>query len=308
MKNYISLLSLLSALMLMVACEKNVEEVNYVPGISIGFQEVGDSNIVQTSKGAAQYTAKIEVKATGSIISAFEIYSADAQTGNQDTLIDGTTQSFEQAASHVSASFTIPDLSENRCIKVVVTDTLGQTYEKNLVVKITPAVYFSNTVQIETVENYYGPYYASWLNGRVYMRRSSEYKDAVVLSLGDIINPGIDTLPSLVDPSQRSKYGLLTIEGLQSARFAATDLTGDDYQAISQIDAAPITALGTPNQEVVAIAAGGVYLFKTAGGTTGLIHVESLTQKTGTIEQSNGNWVADTPYYEAAISTKTLAP
>ena len=211
-----------------------------------------------------EYTAKINVQASGPVISIFEIYSADAKTGNKDTLISGTGQSFGNPESSYSSTFTVPQLSENRCIKVVVTDTLGRVYEKNLLVKITPTVHFATSSKMETVENYYGPYYASWLYGRVYMRKQTEYSKEVDFSLGDVViaSEGTSAVPALVSPAQGGNYSLLTMAGVQDAKFDSTTLTAAQYNAISQINDAAITSLADPTLDAVRIKIGRVYLFK----------------------------------------------
>lgn len=308
MKKNIYLIPVLGIILLLSSCGKKMEEVNFNPEITILFQEVGDSNIVQVGKGVMDYTAKINVQSTGSTISVFEIYSADAKTGNKDTLISGTEQTFSNPENYYSTTYTISQLSENRCIKVVVTDTLGRVYEKNLLVKITPSVHFSNSNKIETVENYYGPYYATWLYGRVYMRKNSEYSKEVDFSLGNIriTSEGDKLVPALVSPAQRTTYGLLTMEGLQETKFALTELTANQYNAISQVNETAITTLADPTLNAIEIQNGKVYLFKTANGKKGLIHVSALSQKSGTIENLNGQWVEQTVYHEATISTKTV--
>lgn len=310
MKKNICLLTILGIIVLISSCGKKMEDIDFTPGIKIMFQEVGDSNIVQVEKGVMQYAAKINVQSSEPVLSIFEIYSADAKTGNRDTLISGTARSFDNPESSYATTFTVPQLSENRCIKVVVTDTLGRVFEKNLLVKITPSVQFSNSNKIETVENYYGPYYASWLYGRVYMRKSSEFSKEVDFSLGDIVmaSEGSSPVPALVSPSQRSGYSLLTMPGLQGTKFALTTLTASEYNAISQINAGDITSLPDPTLDAVRIQNGKVYLFKTDNGKKGLIHVSALSQKSGTIENVNGEWTEQTTYYEATITTKTVLP
>lgn len=310
MRNNIFLLLTFAVLLLIGSCKKSIEEVDYAPEVTILFQGVGDSNIVHQDKGASEYTAKIDVRSEGTGISNFEIYTADTRTGARGALIDGTSRFFESAVGSYSTSYTVPDLVDNRCIKVVVTDTVGRVYEKNLFVRITPSVLFSQSVRIETVENYYGPYFAGWLSGRVYMRKDEQYKAEVDFSLGDVVlaSEGPDPVPALVSPAGRSGYGLLTMPGLQEARFDSTTLTRDEYDAITRVDAQSIRSLADPQSDAVMLKKNRVYVFKTANGKKGLIYVSSLDPKTGTIEQTGGNWVPDTRYYEAAVTTKTIIP
>ncbi|WP_346239369.1 hypothetical protein ABDK00_006620 [Niabella insulamsoli] len=310
MKTNTLLITLLGIATFMASCSKEMEEVNYTPDVKIAFQQVGDSNIIHVNQGVMEYTANIDVQANGPVISAFEIYTANATNGNRDTLITETAQAFDAARNSYTTTYTIPQLSENRCIKVVVTDTLGRVYEKNLVVKITPAVVFSGASKIETVENFYGPYYANWLSGRVYMRRQSEYKNEIDFSLGDVViaSEGTAAVPALVNPAQRGANGLLTLDGLQNTKFELTTLTAAQYQAITQVDAAPINAIADPTLDVVRVQNGKVYVYKTSAGEKGLIHVTGLTQKSGTIENVNSEWVPQTNYYEATVTTKSVMP
>ena len=119
-----------------------------------------------------------------------------------------------------------------------------------------------------------------------------KYTNEVDFSLGDIILPsGSEAVPALVSPAKRSDYGLMTITGLQHTLFAAT----------------PIENLADPTSEVLAIQADKVYLFKTANGKKGLICIQKITAKTGTIEVSPDNWVGNTKYSWVQLLTKTVA-
>lgn len=310
MKKNISLFVFFAIMLLLASCNKDIEQANYTPDVKILFQEGGDSNIVQVGKGVTAYTAKIDVRANGSLISVFEIYAANTRTGNRDTLITETVKSFENAQSAYEVTYTIPQLTQDRCIKVVVTDTLGRVYEKNLVVKITPSVIVSASTKMETVENFYGPYYATWLWGRVYMRKDAAYKNEIDFSLGDIViaSEGADPVPALVNPAARSANNLLTLDGLQQTKFGLTDFTAAQFNAISQVEPIAISSLQDPALDVVRIQNGKVYLFKTANGKKGLIHVSALAQKSATIENAQGNWVPQTRYFEATVVTKTVVP
>ncbi|WP_018630175.1 hypothetical protein [Niabella aurantiaca] len=310
MGNNIYLLLTFAVLPLIFSCKKSIEKVDFSPEVTILFQGVGDSNIVYQGMGVSEYTAKIDVQSTGTGISNFEIYTADTRTGAKGALIDGTARFFENAVRNYSTSYTVPDLVDNKCIKVVVTDTLGRVYEKNLFVRITPVVIFTQPVRMETVENYYGPYFATWLSGRVYMRKDEQYKTAIDFSLGDVVlaSEGPDPVPAFVNPAGRSSYSLLTMTGLQETRFDTTTLTKDQYDAITRADAQPIRSLADPQNDAVVLKKDRVYIFKTANGKKGLIYVSALDPKTGTIEQTDGSWVPGTRYYEAAITTKTILP
>ncbi len=192
---------------------------------------------------------------------------------------------------------------------MLVTDAEGSEFEKNLVIDITPEVLFSEPLIMETVENYYGPYYATWLNGRVYMRGDgAEYKNEIDFSLGEVAIVGTDTVPALVNPAQRSSYNLLDIGGLQQTKFELTTLTAAQYDSITQVDASPILSLADPVNDAVEIEKGNVYLFKTANGKKGLIHISALATKTGTIESPTGEWIPNTRYHQVTLTTKVVVP
>lgn len=308
MKNIVHSFFAIVMIIMMNSCAKDMEEINYTPNVTINFSGVADSNIVQVDKGILEYTADIQVKSTGTKISRFEIYQADPRTGVRGALIEGTSKFFDEGASSYSMQYLFTNLTENKNVKVVVTDTLGNNFEKNLFVKISPSVIMSNDVQIETVENYYGPYYGSWLSGRVYMRKDEAYKSKIDFSLGDIVIAPGDTIPALVNPAARGALKLLTMDGLQNTKFELTTFTRAQYLAVTQIDALPITSLPDPQKETVRLENNKVYVFKTASGKKGLISVTALTKKVGTIESVNNQWIAGTSYYQATLSTKTVTP
>ena len=309
MKKNISLIAILG-IALFASCSKEVEDINYTPDVKIQFAESDESNIVTAPKGATTYPIKVDVSASGPVIRLFEIFSVDATNGSRGALI--SSQAFTTPKNNHTATYTIPSLTDNQAIKVVVTDTLERTYEKNILINITPAVVFSEEVKMETVENYYGPYFATWLSGRVYMR-STPHTQEIDFSLGDVaIAPATTKTPALVNPAMRKDYNLLTASGLQSTKYALTTLTTTDYNAITKVNAAPITSLPDPTLDVVAIQVGKVYLFKTANGKKGLISIPTgsptaIAPKTGTIEDVSGKWEAGT-YYEVKLTTKTVLP
>lgn len=295
--------------MLVVSCNDDSFNIDYNPPVDIHFEGVDESNIITVNKGVMNFTAAISVQSfNDSRISSFEIYYANAETGSMEALIEGESQFFEEGAANYETSYVIHDLIENRCIKIVVTDNLGNVFERNLLVKISPSVIFSKTVNIETVENYYGPYYATWNNGRVYMRRHSAYKNEVDFSLGGINDNTTQTsIPHLVNPSKRDEYGLLTMSGLVDTKFELTDLSMSDYVNITQVDEAAITSIEDPSKDIIAIEQNKVYVFRTSTGKKGLICILQLSSQTGTIETSEGEWTEQTTYHEALISTKVLS-
>jgi len=311
MKKIIGNILLLIAVLAIVSCNDSTFVLDYKAPVSIGFTGVDNTNEITVAKGVMSYSAKIEVNATSSGILNFELYTADIRTGAKISLITGTSKSFDDGEGKgvptYSFEYMIDNLVASKAIKVLVTDESGNKYERNLVVKITPVVLFSETVIMETVENYYGPYYATWLNGRVYMRRDGEkYKDEIDFSCGNVIiaSEGATAVPALVSPGERSTYNLLTLTGLQQTKFELTTLTKAQYDAISQVDATPVTSLADPTLNAVKLVSGKVYLFKTANGKKGLIYISALATKTGTIETSADVWEKNITYHQLTITTK----
>lgn len=303
----ICLFTILGIAALFTSCSKDPHTVNFTPDVQIQFAEGGDSSIVNVGKDVMEYTVKVDVSSKGKIIRLFEIYTADATTGARGDLIPGTTEIFEDGEGSYSTTYTVSGLTENKAIKVVVTDTLERAYEKNILVKITPSVHFSSLVRLETADNLYGSYYATWLSGRAYMR-DTEYSKEVDVSLGEVVIPseGISKVPALVNPSKRGDYGLPTVNGLQDTKFALTTLTPAEYSAITRVNGSVITSLADPTEDAVLLQAGSVYVFKTANGRKGLIHVTSRTAKTGTIENADGQWEELVTYHELTLTTKTI--
>lgn len=289
------------------SCTKETVDIYFKPAVTINFTNVGDSGIVVLDKGATSYNAKISINTQGTAINYFEIFQADTRTGARGNAIENTVSYFENGVPTYTTEFSIGNLSENRAIKVVVSDTTGSSYEKNLVLKITPAVWFSDVVKMETADNYYGSYFANWLSGRVYMRRHEQYKQEIDFSLGGVAS-GTDTIASLVSPAARQSLNLITMTGLQATKFEVTTLTEAQFNAISRVDASPITALNDPDKDTIPLANNKVFLYKTANGKKGLILVKGLARKSGTIEIEPNKWVPNSTYYQADISVKTVAP
>lgn len=311
MKKIIVNLFLLIVAATIVSCEDKAFDLAYDAPLSIEFTGVGPNNVVTVEKGVMSYIAKIDVKAPVNRIKHFEIYLANVKTGAKESLIENTTTAFEGEEGVASYNFELElaQLTENRCVKVSVTDGEGNVFERNLLVEITPVVLFSESLKLETVEDYYGPYYATWLDGQVYMRRDGEkYKPEIDFSLGAVVigSEGETPVPAFVNGGKRSTYNLLTIEGLQQTSFELTTLTKAQYDAITQVDATPISSLADPTKEVVKIENGKVYLFKTANGKKGLVHVSGIAAKIGTIESTSGEWIKDTPYHQVSLTTKVV--
>lgn len=315
MKKLFAIIVSLIAAGYFTSCEDNTFDLNYSAPLTISFTGADNSNMVTVGKGVLSYKAQIEVKAPETGIKYFELYSADPKTGAKGSAIQNTAKSFDDGQGNgvpsYSYEYTLDNLVTNTCIKVMVTDGAGNSFEKNLLVKVTPVVFFSSPVKMETVEVYYGPYFASWYGGRVYMRRDGEtYKNEIDFSLGDVIiaSEGSTAVPALVNPAERGGMNLLTINGLQQVKYELTAMTIAQYDAVTEVDATPINTLADPSQSSVRLQKGKVYLFKTASGKKGLIHVADLTAKTGTVESVTGEWIANTGYSQAIITTKVFIP
>lgn len=314
MKKLIGFILSVIVVLSMASCDDKTFDLDYTAPLTITFDGVDNSNIVTVEKGVMSYTATIEVKAPATGIKFFEIYQADPKTGAKGSIIENTSKAFDdgegKGVPSYSVEYTIDNLIQNRCIKVVVTDGEGNVFERNLLVEITPVILFSESLKMETAEVYYGPYFASWLGGRVYMRRDGEaYKNEIDFSMGDVVlTEGVAPVPALVNPAERGANNLLSIAGLQQVKYELTTLTKAQFDAITPVDAAPIAALPDPEQQVVKLVSGKVFLFKTASGKKGLIYVSALSAKTGTVETTTGEWMNNTTYYQATISTKVAVP
>lgn len=306
------ILSLIIALMVS-SCEDSTFNLDYKAPLTIEYSGVDNSNIVTLNKGVTSYTAKIEVKALSTEIKYFEIYNADAKSGNKGTLITGTSKNFDDGEGNgvpsYSVEYIISNIVQNQCIKAIATDKNGNTYERNLLVSITPVVLFSNAVKIETKEDYYGSYFATWLDGRVYMHSNGElYKKEIDFSIGEVIiqSEGATAVPALVNPAERTNMGLSAINGLTSTKFELTTLTKAQYDAVNQVNDAPITSLVDPTKDAVRLVSGKVFSFKTSTGKKGLIYIASISAKTGTIQNTTGDWIKNTPYSQISLTVKTV--
>ena len=303
MKKIIINILYIVAVLTVFSCSKSAFELDYKAPLSISFTGVDNSNVLVVGKGVTNTTVTINVNAKDAVIAKFEIYSADVTTGNKGSLISSSSV---DSTNTYTIDYSFTGLTDNQCIKVIVTDIEGNTFEHNLLVKITPAVIFSQSVKIETAENYYGPYFASWLNGRVYMRSDGEaYKNEIDFSLGDaVIVSGSNAVPALINPAKRADYGLLTLSGLKDTKFAQTALTATDFNNISKVDATVINNQADPTLDAVKLVSGGVYFFKTSDGKKGFINISSLAAKISTIETQPNVWIENTAYSLVTLSTK----
>lgn len=288
---------------LFVACD-DAYEVNYDAPANISFDGV-ENGIAIVAKGVDNYTARIRMQAPNGI-SYFEISNADIKTSAKGTLIEGSNKTIDSKTEYTE-EFQITNLTENKCIRISVGDSKGNITERNLVIQITPSVVFSENIIMETADDYYGSYYAGWLNGRVYLRSNgTEYAGEVDLSMGMIDINGTST-PALISPAKRGDFNLSTFTGLKDAKFELTTLTMSDYEAISKVGATPITSLIDPTLPTVEITQGKVYLFKTADGKKGLAAISNMTKRTGTIQNAGGEWVENYTYWRVNMTTKIAA-
>ncbi|MCF0175711.1 MAG: hypothetical protein HUJ94_02620 [Bacteroidales bacterium] len=310
-----SKVSLVAVLALGAAsCSKFEFNVDYTAPTTIAFQGVGESNIVSLAKGTYSYETTVKVTSADGI-SELAVYKANNRTGAQGELIE--VQSFTPAEKSVSTTVTFTDLTENAAIRVIATDINGNSFAKNLVVEVAASVILNDNLLIETAEVYYGCYYAGWLGGRAYLRTTDNvenYKKEIDIAFGQI-----NGAPCAISPAKRSEFCKLpNLSGLGTTLFALTSLSKAEYAAITKVDASPIEAIADPTEESVALAAGKVYVFKTASGKKGLFCVESMAAKTGTVEQlpnaateeleahSTNWWMADYSYNLLGISAKII--
>lgn len=309
MKSSVKMLSIISVITgCLSGCAEDFE-LNYIAPVKIEFSGVNSDNIVKVEKGVLEYITTIKIHGD---IQMFEIYEANAKTGKEEMLIEGTKQSFENGVSEYETTYQFKHLENNKCIKVMVLGMDGRNYQRNLLVEITPSVLFSEPDYgqtgeiIETVSSYYGCYYATWKSGRVYMSANADkYVSEIDFSLGDL-RVGDASFPALVSPAKRGDYNLSTITGLQNTLFAETRLTINDFNAISRIDASLIKAIAAPASEVVEVKEGKIYLFETNNGKKGLICIQKINMKTGTMEVSPDVWVENMNYHQISLLTKTI--
>ena len=305
MKTIMKNLLIAVAALVAFSCD-NQFDLDYKAPVAIEFAGIDQSNMVTVDKGVTTYTATINVKGTGVGLSLLQIYEANNQTGEQGSLLDEQTISMDNNTYNYSYTYTFSGLNDNQCIKVIVTDAEGNTYQRNLLVKITPSVIFTETITMETAEVYYGIYFASWLNGRAYMRENgAAYANEIDLSLGEA-DLGTGVVPAIISPAKRGDYGLLNISGVTDTKVAETTLSADDFNNISKVDASPIEAVADPTLDAVELANGKVYVFKTAAGKKGLFYVSSLSNQTGTVETPD-EWVPNSIYRRVTVAAKVIA-
>ena len=294
---------LFSALLFMVGCDDATSTVALVSPVEISFAGLDNTNLVQVAEGDTAYTAKINVTSANNIHS-FSIYEFNIKTGVVGNLI-GAKVIFTPSVSTYSAEYIVNKLTESKAIKIVIEDTSLVSYSQKLVVKITPTVMVSDLKIIETAEATVGPYYASWFNGRTYIRSNgSEFTNEIDFSLGDIAID-VDTVPAFISPDQRQVKGLLTLPDLRPCTFALTTLTKAAFDAIPLTKSTAIDTLQSPTLSAIKAETGKVYKYENATDK-GLIYVSAVTAKTGIIQQADGSWVQKSKYYQLTIQTKTV--
>lgn len=290
-----------------IGCSDDQFDLNYTAPVTITFPGVNSNNIITIAKGVMSQTATISVQAQEGI-SIFQLYNASATTGDRGDLIQGFEQVFEEGVKQYSTEYTFDNLTDNQCIKVIVLDMEGNSYERNLLAKITPAVVFTETPIMETAEVYYGIYFASWLGGRVYMRNNgAAYAGEIDFSLGEVDLAADGTIkPVILSPAVRGEYGLMNVANVCDTKLELTSLTAVEFDAISKVDASSIEQLTDPTLSIEELK-NGVYLFKTSAGKKGLVQVSGLTTKTATIEVAPNQWEKNTAYRELKVTAKVMA-
>lgn len=280
------------------------DELEYAAPVKITFEGVDATNIVQVDKGVTFYKTKVTITATSKIRS-LALYEVDAKTGAPGNQI-GSDTIFNPSLDNYSFEYTVDDLTKNKGIMVKVEDDELKTFYNKMLVKITPSVFESGIVIIESSEAYYGPYFASWLSGRAYIKSDGEkYANEIDFSLGNIAITGTDTVAAFVSPDIRSEHGLPTISNLRNCKFELTTLSKSDFDAIPLTDASIINNLDSPSNSVLRAEATKVYLYEN-DTEKGLIYVAALQNKKGTLQQKDGSWVRNQTYHQLRIITKTV--
>ena len=249
----------------LTACE-NEANIDYTPTVLFNFD--GGENLVKAAKGAAEYTVKGTITSTTGL-SSFSISTASAETGAAISVIEGTQQVFDEPKMSYDFSYTIQNLTENKAIKINVTDAEGENFQKNFVVEITPAVVFSEfgDKKLESVDKFWGVFYAEWLYGRVYKSREAiKYAGEVNIGMENKNGKAV-----FISPSKHS----LTYQGARATKFGATEITLEQFNSISRIDDTPLKSL-TPGSESIEIEKGKVYAYQTQDGQKGVIYIQNM--------------------------------
>ena len=253
----------------LTSCE-NEANIDYVPTVLFNFE--GGTNLVTTPKGIKEYTVKGSITSTAGLTS-FVISTANAETGAAISVIESTRQTFDEPKSNYDFSYTITNLSENKAIKISVTDAEGEHSDKKL----------------ESVDKYWGVFYAEWLYGRIYKsREAGQYAAEVNIGMENKNGKAV-----LISPAKHS----LTFNGARNTKFGVTNMTLEQFNAISRIDDTPLKNL-SPTTESIEIENGKVYAYQTQDGQKGVVYIQNLTGNAGS---------SDDPTVTATIVTKLQA-
>lgn len=278
--------TLVSLLLVCTSCSED-DKINFTPSVNFSFATA--ENLVTVGKGTMEYTVKGAVTASTGL-SSFVISTADTKTGAVIAEVKETQKVFENTPKSYEFTYTITDLTENKAISVSIVDGEGDSYKKNFVVQITPSVVFSDgTKNLESMDKFYGVFYAEWLDGRIYKSRDAvQYAKEINLAM-DIKN----NLPVLVSPARHSK----TFTGARATKLGATTLTAAQFNGINRIDDALLKSASASAESIV-IEKGKVYAYETQDGLKGLVYIQNLT----------GNAANETdPAVTAVIVTKVQA-
>ncbi|MCG8699271.1 MAG: hypothetical protein MI922_14545 [Bacteroidales bacterium] len=263
----------IAILSLLYACERELYNHDIKTYVEFQGIEIGEDNIITIEDGVTQYLVEGTVTSENGLLN-FAIYNADTRSGVEESdPIENTKVIFDEgnAPKTHEFSYLVENIESNAALKVIVEDIYGARFKTGLVIKITPQVLFSGTKKIESYDYFYGPYYATWYEGRTYMEREVEpWADAVEITMGDF-----DSVPYFVSPSARKEYGLTSYKGAKPTKFQLTNLVKDDFDAISEIDRKPLLEY-TPVNDTARIVAGRVYAFLTHDDKHGLVYVDKL--------------------------------
>ena len=149
-------------------------------------------------------------------------------------------------------------------------------------------------------------YYASWLGGRSYISMEAlKYVNEIDFSFGNVAITGTDTVAAFVSPDKREELGLPFIPGLDSCKFELITMRKGYFDSIPATDGSIITALTAPTQTVLKAEVGKIYAYEN-DTEKGLIYVNLLQNKKGTLKQQDGTWVQNQRYHKLEIITKKV--
>lgn len=257
--------TLVSLLLVFTSCSDD-DKINFTPVVDFKFETA--ENLVVVGKGTMEYTMKGTVTASTGL-SSFVISTADTKTGAVIAEIKETQKVFENAPKSYEFTYTITSLTENKAVSVSIIDGEGDSYKKNFVIQITPSVIFSDGIKnLESMDKFYGVFYAEWLDGRIYKSRDAvQYAKEVNLAMENKNN-----VPVLISPAKHSQ----TFVGARSTKFAATTLTAAEFNAVTRVDDSALKAVSA-TAESVEIKKGVVYAYETQDGLKGLVYIQNLT-------------------------------